>query len=102
MSRNPQPRTGKALGDQALSDGSVAETYVKRSDAHPPVPGRTRNPRIGPACVETDTVAAPPRTTEELRKGVDVGTPGDHGSGPSAQHGSLTYEERQARARRGR
>jgi hypothetical protein len=42
-----------------------------------------------------------PRTTEKLRSGEAVGTPGDVSSGPSAQHANLTYKQRHARARRG-
>jgi hypothetical protein len=107
MSRNPAPHpAGQApFGDRNVGDGPKADVYVKSSSAHPPVPGRTRNPEVGP-CDPTSMPARgesnAPSSTPELQRGVDLGTPTGTSGGPSAAHGTLSYQERQRRARRGR
>ena len=106
MSRSPKPvrhtSTEAAAAAMAADLEAPSARYVRRSDTAPPVPGRTRTPDIGAACHETRKVADKPVNTDSLRKGVDIGTPTGADSGPSAAHGTLTYEQRQARARRGR
>jgi hypothetical protein len=108
MSRNPKshPAGHAPFDDIDLGDGPVADVYVKHSDTQPPVPGRSRNPVIGP-CDESAyparNVDNRPRATAELQNGVrGVPSRGSDGGGPSAAYASLSYEQRQARARRGR
>jgi hypothetical protein len=70
--------------------------YVRRSDTAPPVPGRTRTPDIGAACHETRKVAGKPATTEENRRGVDIGTP--RGSSLIAKQEAMDAARRRGRS----
>jgi hypothetical protein len=107
MSRNPKdhPAGHAPFGDMEMGDGPTREPYTKRSTAHAPVPDRTRDPRVGPCdptAYPSRSVSDAPRFTEELNRGVDLGTVTGEVGRPSAAHGSISYEERQRRARAGR
>jgi hypothetical protein len=64
------------------------------------VPDRSREPRIGPACYDTDTVAPPSAFSEELRSGVEIGTRGNTELQKTAQEfGDSLREARGVRTR---
>jgi hypothetical protein len=113
MSRNPKPRNADVDASAAAAAGMIAHLEA-------PVPPRVDRPSrsyvegrgegfvAGPSATSAYQLgdqARPgqhPRFTEELRSGVNLGTPTGEEARPSAVHGSISYEQRQARARRGR
>ncbi|MGH2392755.1 MAG: hypothetical protein ACRDGH_04540 [Candidatus Limnocylindria bacterium] len=102
--RSPHPRSGAGIPDMHLGDGPLTEPYVKHASAKSPVPTRTATTR-GPcesladqSNRRTRAFATTPGLREEVNARTATGEPGR----PSAAYGSISYEERQARARRGR
>jgi hypothetical protein len=104
MSRKPKTHTlGEANQppNMVLGDEPPIPVYTKRAQASPPVPGRSV-PHPGSCNQLGDQVGdVRPRHTAGIDEGVEVGPRGT-GASPSAAYGTLTYEQRQARARRGR
>jgi hypothetical protein len=79
--RTPRPHR-PAAGDQPAShiigDPPPGEVYPLQRGGRAAVPDRSREPRIGAACYDTDRVPAPPAFTDELRSGVEgIGTRGN-------------------------
>jgi hypothetical protein len=69
MSRTPknvQPNRGYAGTGRVIGDEPPVEVYPLERGGKA-TPDRSRPPRIGAACYDTDRVPAPPAFTDELR-----------------------------------
>jgi hypothetical protein len=76
MARNPRsirPNQGYGGAGRVLGDEPPAEVYGLKHGRRA-VPDRSREPRIGPACYDTDKTVPGVASTEELRSGVDFGS----------------------------
>jgi hypothetical protein len=98
MSRTPRSRRPGA-GDQPASHvigdpPPVAPYPLKRGGRA--VPDRTRAPEIGPACHDSRKVTPAPAFTEELRRGVNVGSPTENVKARQ-EHGNDLAEARSRR-----
>jgi hypothetical protein len=79
MTRPAQPhRPGHANQppNRVIGDPPPAEVYEIRRGGRA-VPDRTREPRIGPACYDTDTAAPAPRVDPATNAGPEIGTRGN-------------------------
>jgi hypothetical protein len=107
MAREPMPirPAGGFAGDgTVLGDPPPAEVYPLKRGGRA-VPDRSREPVIGPACgntravVEGDVSSPAPRFTEELRSGVDVGSPREDAK-TRQEHSDAVTEARHGQATR--
>ena len=107
MPRNPKPigPNGGFAGPGAdLGDPPPVEPYEIRRGGRA-VPDRTHQPVIGSACgdtihvVEGDVRSPEPRFTDELRSGVDVGSPRENAK-TRQEHGDAVTEARHGQATR--
>jgi hypothetical protein len=102
MAREPHPNpSGRdPLRSRNLGDPPLAEVYELKRGGRA-VPDRSREPVIGPDCVDTDKTVPGVATTEELRSGVEFGsTPGNtEAQGTAQEHGDAVREARGVRTR---
>jgi hypothetical protein len=77
VSRNPKPiKPGESFGgaSRVLGDEPPVPPYPLRRGGVA-IPDRSREPDIGAACHDTRKVSPPVAATEELRSGVELGSP---------------------------
>jgi hypothetical protein len=107
MAREPMPirPAGGFAGPGAdLGDPPPAEVYPLKRGGRA-VPDRTREPVIGSACgdtrfvVEGDVRSPEPRFTDELRSGVEMGTPREN-TKSRQEHGNAVTQARHGQATR--
>jgi hypothetical protein len=102
VSRTPNPRQpGNANHPNlVIGDEPPVGLYPLRRGGRA-VPDRSREPVIGPACDDTDTTAPSPVFSDELRSGVELGTPrgNDAVQKTTQEYGDLLREARGVRTR---
>jgi hypothetical protein len=103
VSRTPRPHrpgAGDLPSNRVLGDEPPVGLYPLQRGGRA-VPDRSREPRIGPACYDTDTTAPAPSFSDELRSGVELGSP--HGTNvvqkTSQEYGDSVREARGVRTR---
>jgi hypothetical protein len=91
--RTPRPHR-PAAGDQPAShiigDPPPGEVYPLQRGGRAAVPDRSREPRIGAACYDTDTVAPAASVNPDTNAGPSVGPTENAGTGQ--EHGDAVRE----------
>lgn len=96
--KNIRPNVGYAGTGRVLGDPPTSEPYPLKRGGRV-VPDRSQPPDIGAACHDTRKVVPAPASTDELRSGIEMGTPRENAK-TRQEHGHAVTEARHGQATR--